>query len=88
MELTATNIAIICLALVALASTVGMAVNRNKGAGKGIGESINQFAIATVVLPIIAILAIAGVLSLEVTGTLLGAAIGFVANGRQNRIAK
>jgi len=87
MSTTASGIATIILALVALVATTGMVWNRIK-LGKGIGESINQFAVATVALPIIATLAILGVLSLEVTGTLLGAGIGFIANGRQNRMTQ
>ena len=81
MTITAGYIATVLL----LVATTGMVINRIK-LGKGIGESINQFAVVTVAVPIIATLAILDVLSLEVTGTLLGAGLGFVANGRQNRI--
>ena len=85
MTITAGYIASVLLVLIALVATTGMVINRIK-LGKGIGESINQFAVVTVAVPIIATLAILDVLSLEVTGTLLGAGLGFVANGRQNRI--
>ena len=87
MTTSATDIAIVLLALVALVATIGMVWNRIQ-LSKGIGESINQFAVATVAIPVVAVLATMNVLSLEVTGTLLGAAIGFVANGRQSRMTQ
>ncbi|WP_262691602.1 hypothetical protein [Kordiimonas aestuarii] len=77
----------IILVLTALVATTGMLWNRIK-LDKGIGDSINQFAVATVALPLVAALAIMGVISVEVTGTLLGAGIGFIANGRQSPTAQ
>ncbi len=74
----------IVLAFAALISAIGIIWNRVQLA-KGVGIRVNQFVIATVVIPVVAILALESVLSLEVTGTLLGAGIGFVANGSVNK---
>lgn len=78
--MTIDHIVAIGLLLIALVGVVGLMLNRLK-LEKGIGEKANQFAVVSIAIPVVGALALMNAISLEITGTLLGAAIGFVANG-------